>query len=201
VCGSSVDTTHVKSGIFDGMTLLFLHPETKKNFLVTTYLWCVNQITFYMTILNLDEIDNKFPHAIYTFYIADILSNLSTAFFSHTYGRKITMNFGSIMTALVCIVIYFIYDTQSGHFGSFVFFLYSYFACLCGNTVYLYGQELFEANIVATASAYSKMPSKFLLILMPLMIDCNKYMFLLMGMIVIVVPFLLVLTKETRHFS
>jgi hypothetical protein len=194
-------TTQNKEGIFHNITLLFMENENRKNFLICTYLWFMNQIIFYMVVLNLDKIHSKIPYSIYIFYIADIFSNVSTAVISHQFGRKFSMTTGSILTSICSLLIYYIYDKDAGIIGTTFFFLFAYFACLCGNTVYLYVQELFDAKVVATGSTYSKMPAKFILMIVPLIVRCNSTMFLFFGMITMVVPFLLRFTRETRQFE
>ena len=190
-----------KVSIMDNIWTVFLEKENRKNFLVSSYLWFMGQTLFYMIILNLDTIQDKIPYSIYVFYIADILSNLVTVVVSHLYGRKFSLRYGSILTSISCIILYFIFDNKAGLYGTVIFFFFSFFACLSGNTVYLYVQELFETNVVATASSYSKLPSKFFLIIIPLIVECNDKLFLIFGIITAVVPLLLIFTKETRLFD
>lgn len=191
----------IQEGVLYNITLLFMENENRKNFLICTYLWFMNQIIFYMVILNLDTIHRKIPYSMYIFYIADIFSNISTAVISHEYGRKFSLNVGSILTSIFSLLIYFIYDKNVGIIGTIFFFWFAYFACFCGNTVYLYVQELFDANVVVTGSTYSKMPAKFILIIMPIIVKCDSSMFLIFGMMTAIIPFLLQFTKETRQFE
>ena len=178
------------------INLLFSH-DNRKNFCISIYFWIFNQIPFYSLLLNLDTVDRIIPYAIEIFFCSDMIGNALTGYFSNIYGRKPIMLLGSGISAITSLSLFFYVKYEFKQFGSLLFTIMVFFRFLAGNTVYFYVQELFEPNIVTTAVSYSKIPSKILMIFVPLLIDANKSLFLFLFVITLPIPILLMFTKET----
>ena len=187
---------------FKNIRTLFLgNAKNRFNFTISVYLWFFNQIIFYSLLLNLDIINKKIPFSTEIFFCVNIIANASSGFISNSYGRKPTMQLSAIISCIFSFIIYFIFEIDNFiYLKSVVFFLFTLFNFICASAVYFYVQELFESNVLTTAVAYSKIPSKMVLILFPFVLNANQNIFfLIISGITLVVPIMLIFCEETLN--
>ena len=185
-------------GFFHNLKQLFSsEKDVRMNFFFCIYFWVFNQIPFYALLLNLDTINKLIPMAIEIFFSMDIVGNVLVGILSNTYGRKPTMFIGAVISGITALTLFFCIRYEFNHFNSMLFLIMTFFKFISGNCVYFYVQELFEPNIVTTAVSYSKLPSKLVIILVPLFINVKTSLFLWIFSFTVPIPFILFFTKET----
>jgi MFS family permease len=154
-----------------------------KHFLLSLYLWILNQVTFYLSLTNLYKFNTYFEDAYQIFFIAHITSNVLVGSLTQKVGLYNTVTYVSMLTSIFLIAMVLIVSdaVHSGPmFNRFVFFMFSLLSSFVGESIYLYIPQLFPPNIRSTSSSYSKIPAKLLLVLCPLIIGGSMLTMLLM---------------------
>jgi hypothetical protein len=136
-----------------------------KHFFLSIFLWIVNQIVFYGCITNLDQFGLIIENAYKLFFTANIISNLLVGAFSSRIGLYNIVKYISWVNTILLIILYL--NPFDMFTMQIIFFLFALVGNFIGETIYLHIPELFPANIRSTSVAYSKIPSKVLLIISP----------------------------------
>jgi hypothetical protein len=136
-----------------------------RKFFLSIFLWIVNQIIFYCCITNLDLFGIVINGAYKLFFIANIISNILVGIFSSRIGLNNVVKYISWVTTLLLILLYL--NPFNMLTMQIIFFMFGLVGNFVGETIYLHIPELFPANIRSTSVAYSKIPSKVLLIVSP----------------------------------
>jgi hypothetical protein len=147
-----------------------------KHFMLSIYLWILNQVTFYLTLTNLDKFNMYFDNAYQVFFIAHITSNVLVGSFTHLIGLYNTIKYVTMVTScFLLIMILVIVDVISLHvyLKYSVFFMFSLLSSFVGESIYLYVPQLFPSKLRSTSSSYTKIPAKIFLALCPLILGNN----------------------------
>lgn len=219
-CVDELNTYNSKNGILKNKIPIHLHHhkkhesfidflknifETKhivKHFILSIYLWIVNQILYYSVITNLDRIDNYISHSFEVYFTTQIISNISLGYFFHHIKPKNIIYFSSISN-LLNLLIGVAYSDDS-FVLMIVFFIFTFLSGMLNQSIYVFVPELFHAKIRSTCVSYSKFPGKIFLIITPFIWGTNMY-YLVSGLITftLLVPFLVyfLFSEEGEYYE
>jgi hypothetical protein len=163
----------VKTGFLKFVLLHLNDRHFLKHFLLSIYLWILNQVTFYLTLTNLDKFNAYFTNAYQVFFIAHISSNILVGSFTHLIGLYATVKYVTLITSsFLVIMILVILDviTLNLYVNYFVFYMFSLMSSFVGESIYLYIPQLFPSKIRSTSASYTKIPAKIFLAICPLIL-------------------------------
>jgi MFS family permease len=160
----------------------------RKRFIMAIYLWIVNQVLFYGTITNLNKFNMYIEHAYQTFFVTFIIGNILVGVFSNKLGLYNIVKYFSMLSIipLIVLILYFMeYLTLDYSFVFVLFITFEFFSIFLIQSIYNYIPSLFEPRIRSISSAYTKIPAKILLIIMPFILG-NHIVVLTMAFAVLI---------------
>jgi len=196
----STEKNEVTGSILDIFIIIF-SSANRTNFLVAMWLWTMNQLMYYNTLLNLEKFKDDFENAPRIFFISYIISNLVAGVFANNFNRKTLIIVGSVCTWVSILFIYYIkyFSINNAVLKYFSFAFFNIVFCFTGSISYIYIPELFPSNIKNTCVSYAKIPARLLLIITPFLFDSVNVMYFVYFVMNFVIPALLYFTPETKE--
>ena len=145
--------------------------NVKSHFMLSVYLWTVNQILYYSVITNLDRIENHISYSFEVYFLTQIFSNLFLGYIFQFFKPKSIIYFSSIFNLVnLCFgILYY----RNFYVLICVFFVFTFLSSLTNQSIYIFVPELFEAKIRSTCVSYSKFPAKLFLMITPFIWGTN----------------------------
>lgn len=159
----------------------------------------VVKVVFYGVLLNVE----KFGENIFIFstvmYVSEVIAESSSGYAAEVYGRKVVL----VDSFLVCMIAFLLsnFFFSTPYISIILFFLGTFCISAAFNVIFIYTPELFETNVRASATSYSKLFGNFNSMFSQFIISKIAKPFLFFSALSGVAFICMKMCKETKEFN